>query len=302
MPYYKFTYFYNNHSQVILSRYFLWYNGNWDLVRIYSNTYNSDQNLDTALVKDWNESTQESSELWRWYYNYNSSKNLDSWIFQINEVSGWRDVSSNTFDYNSSGYLEKQSASSWDPISQLWRLMSEASYDYGTLNNVETYSSKQKDPATLQWKNESKIEYIYDSSTLLSDISHPPFSDFYVLGELLIPNNAVLTEKRHHWNGLSWEVNRLSDYYYSTQTIGKEEISLEQIDLYPNPATNRIEIHGANSQEYRIQLISMNGLKVLDENFVISLSISIDHIPNGMYLAKIESANSISTKRLIIAR
>jgi hypothetical protein len=75
-------------------------------------------------------------------------------------------------------------------------------------------------------------------------------------------------------------------------------VQAENIKLSPNPADDRVEIINASNAEIQnIYLYSINGLLV--RNFERFDTLDISPLPSGVYLLKIETDSSKSTKRLI---
>ncbi len=84
------------------------------------------------------------------------------------------------------------------------------------------------------------------------------------------------------------------------------------VRIYPNPISNtvRVAAEGIQDGEYRIQLVSVNGDLVMQENVrlhpgeSLQRTLDVQRIPNGYYVVRIESAKgaTIGFRSVIIAR
>ncbi|WP_170265041.1 T9SS type A sorting domain-containing protein [Salibacter halophilus] len=72
------------------------------------------------------------------------------------------------------------------------------------------------------------------------------------------------------------------------------------ITLYPNPATDHVKVQ-SNEKVENINIYNTQGALVKsDKTTKQNNSIDIRNLPNGMYIAKIKTVQSVVTKKLII--
>ena len=82
-------------------------------------------------------------------------------------------------------------------------------------------------------------------------------------------------------------------------SLGSSDTDLENFNLYPNPAKNKLTINSKNEPLKQIEVFNVLGQRIINLNFSSSLSENIDisSLNTGMYLVKI---NNLTTKRLIV--
>ena len=81
--------------------------------------------------------------------------------------------------------------------------------------------------------------------------------------------------------------------------MAHSDADLENFNLYPNPAKNKLTINSKNEPLKQIEVFNVLGQRIINLNFSSSLSENIDisSLNTGMYLVKI---NNLTTKRLIV--
>jgi choice-of-anchor B domain-containing protein len=82
-------------------------------------------------------------------------------------------------------------------------------------------------------------------------------------------------------------------------SLGTSDADIENFNLYPNPAKNKLKINSKNEPLKQIEVFNVLGQRIINLNFSSSLSENIDisNLNTGMYLVKI---NNLTTKRLIV--
>lgn len=90
---------------------------------------------------------------------------------------------------------------------------------------------------------------------------------------------------------------------YNTN-IGVDNYSINQCEVYPNPATNQIQIKGIDeSKPAQIKIYSILGqLLYQDSQYSSSKTIQISGLENGIYMVNISQGNSEITKKFILQR
>ena len=82
-------------------------------------------------------------------------------------------------------------------------------------------------------------------------------------------------------------------------SLSSSDTDLENFNLYPNPAKNKLKVNSKNEPLKQIEVFNVLGQRIINLNFSSSLSENIDisNLNTGMYLVKI---NNLTTKRLIV--
>mgnify|MGYP002712949592 CR=1 FL=1 len=89
--------------------------------------------------------------------------------------------------------------------------------------------------------------------------------------------------------------------FTSNGILGVNQHTLEDILVYPNPATSTINVNNAESAN--IEIYDVLGKMVLTQNNIaLDAQIDISHIQSGAYFMKISKGNMVTTKKLLIAR
>ena len=100
--------------------------------------------------------------------------------------------------------------------------------------------------------------------------------------------------------GVQWIMDPDKDpntiYGYTTCSLGVENTSLEQLSIYPNPASDYLHID-ANFQIEKITIYNTLGKLVLAQS--ANPSIEISHLPNGIYFVEIFAEGTRTIKRFI---
>lgn len=85
-----------------------------------------------------------------------------------------------------------------------------------------------------------------------------------------------------------------------SETLGINEVSeLEDVTLYPNPATNQFQIKGLQ-EDTEITVYDINGRQIQKQTINPNQSVSIQEIPSGMYVVNIQNNSGAITKKLIV--
>ena len=85
-------------------------------------------------------------------------------------------------------------------------------------------------------------------------------------------------------------------YLSSSSTLTNNKKS--DIKIYPNPATNNIEI--SCTGHTRCTLFNISGQKIRSFNFIDKHNLSVEELPVGVYIIDIRNNNSILKKKVVI--
>ncbi len=72
-----------------------------------------------------------------------------------------------------------------------------------------------------------------------------------------------------------------------------------KIKLFPNPASNRLDISATTSEPISIRILDLTGQLVLDRKNTTG-SIDISSIKAGVYIVEVKSGNTVSTEKIVI--
>ncbi|MFV9552434.1 T9SS type A sorting domain-containing protein [Algibacter sp. PT7-4] len=83
-------------------------------------------------------------------------------------------------------------------------------------------------------------------------------------------------------------------------TTATKNILASDINIYPNPASNFIQIDVNNIQISSVEMYSLIGKKVISEDKLINNKLNISNLSKGIYLLKVNAGNTSLTKKIIV--
>ena len=79
---------------------------------------------------------------------------------------------------------------------------------------------------------------------------------------------------------------------------GVEENEMSNINVYPNPATNVINVSAQGFEQY--QLVNMLGQTVISNNLVNgNAQINVSELSNGVYFVRLINGSEVETVKVI---
>ena len=101
-----------------------------------------------------------------------------------------------------------------------------------------------------------------------------------------------LSSNRVIFDDLSWTC---------AASLGVNQLNEKSFTIYPNPSNGNVKINFTNSIEKRsVQVFSVLGQKVFENEYANSSSVVITNLPIGVYIVKVtENAKSVSKKLII---
>lgn len=95
--------------------------------------------------------------------------------------------------------------------------------------------------------------------------------------------------------------NTLLKQFYSNGVLGVNDLNMDEISIYPNPAQDVLYI--SNAEEADIQVFDVLGKSILSKSRIsMNEGIQVDHLPAGAYFLKISKNGNMTTKKFLIAR
>ena len=91
----------------------------------------------------------------------------------------------------------------------------------------------------------------------------------------------------------------LVDNFTISQVLSSESFTLNGVKMYPNPATNVLNIQSDIEQLTKVSITDLNG-RVVKEVFNNLSQISLGNLAKGIYLVTIESATAQKVEKLIV--
>lgn len=190
--------------------------------------------------------------------------------------------------YNTNNQVLTEITETWD--NNAWTEDSRNTFEFDGTGNLTV--------KTENWEatNQYRYEYTYDTAAQMSSFAHP-FTDKsgidYVF-ESFPYVNKVLTEIEYRYDTpTTYSLRGRTTYNYNNLiTLSSQNIANKPIALYPNPASNHIEISGIN-QNQKFTVYSVTGIKAMEGLAKANEKLEINSLANGLYLLKLEQGNTI---------
>lgn len=178
---------------------------------------------------------------------------------------------------------------------------------------------KYYNPSTLcRWKIQNAtsgggiitFDYLntYDENDFVT-FNHPTtgeeYGTFYgneIPEQFEVPETGVM---------ITWKTNKYNSVgngfglTYTDHTVGLEEVSMDGVKVYPNPAKNRLNIVLENEiEEAKIQIVNLAGAllynDVLGNGQAKYATVDVTDYPTGIYFVKVSSKDGVVTNKIVI--
>ncbi|MGB5942935.1 MAG: T9SS type A sorting domain-containing protein [Leeuwenhoekiella sp.] len=152
--------------------------------------------------------------------------------------------------------------------------------------------------------NEEKTPITFDG-TLLYEVS---FDEAFALNSREFGYGAVDVKKGFKYVVIVWDpaVNRwgntgeLELYGYSATLLSVEDVFASSLNVYPIPANTELTIKSNDFPVESVEIYNMLGKKVLNGDTFSNDILDVSGLSSGMYMLKVDSAESSSTKKILI--
>ena len=86
----------------------------------------------------------------------------------------------------------------------------------------------------------------------------------------------------------------------SCSNVNVEEMEKENITVYPNPASNYLNVTLAGDEAATVQLFNLVGQQVYSETAVNSASINVANLKAGVYMLKVSQNGKVYTSKVVV--
>ena len=160
-----------------------------------------------------------------------------------------------------------------------------------------------------KWENRTKITFAVDVNgnplvtiVYMWDSNSTAWMGFSKTEATYSVSAEVFTN--YTWDILTsqWKTASRTTYSYSDHSTGFSDISAgKTISMYPNPATNYIifNLEGIAGPA-GVQLIDINGSKVLDRIVPDDGRVEVGHLSRGLYVFRVNGSGTSVTGRVIL--
>jgi len=145
--------------------------------------------------------------------------------------------------------------------------------------------------------------YINDNNLTLCNIANGNNTN---MTQMWVNNNPALTciqvddAANTPPSGLDWTKDATASYNNACPGVGVADLLENQVSIYPNPATDRINIK-ADSPIDTIYLYNLLGKKIQSQKLdKTSSTIDLTHLITGIYILKIKVNNQFISKKIVV--
>ncbi len=172
------------------------------------------------------------------------------------------------------------------------------------VNSPIEFTVDAKDPNN----NIEKVVYtithkILDIAPIVKEVTASPYTLNYTFkdaGEYLVEAKVIDTEGAQAIDEINVTATVVSDI--------ENQITVDKFEVYPNPATSRVNIEYGIEENGYVQLTLLDVLgneikTVLNEDQAIgnyNVQINVDALPSGIYYLQLSTLNGVKTKKIII--
>jgi len=101
--------------------------------------------------------------------------------------------------------------------------------------------------------------------------------------------------------GVFWDFGTFTSFNKnSCEVLSIENIQLNNIDIYPNPAKNKIQISNIDAISTEIRIFNVLGKQVFHQTKITEKTIDISSFNKGIYIVKIDIDGKSKTQKLVI--
>ena len=139
----------------------------------------------------------------------------------------------------------------------------------------------------------------YGSEELMNDLNHGLLLDDYSLY-----NSQVFCYGAYDC-GAVYTANLRPDISFhvtcnSCSNVNVEDMEKENITVYPNPASNYLNVTLAGDEAATVQLFNLVGQQVYSETAVNSASINVSSLKAGVYMLKVSQNGKVYTSKVVV--
>jgi hypothetical protein len=277
---YKLKYTYDVNGNVTQSQDSIW-NENTDQFVVSGKSesiYDTNGNQTQYISYGWDSTSSQWVISRKSEHIYDSNGNLTQIIDSIHDF--YYDKSDYTYDAfgNQTEYIYYY----WDNTTNQWVRLYKGDYTYDAYRNLTQSIFSEWDITANRWVEDHKYGITYDNN--------------YTLNELLLPPTIVnaglfkyklLNTQEYNFNKDAnvWIEVAESDYYYSDFdfTATNQHVS-EKALLYPNPASENINLDMPDNKSASFELLDMQGRTIMFCRINNLEPISLKEVNRGAYL------------------
>jgi|GEM_PF-716084 len=286
-------------------------NGNWKNDKKYTYSYNTNDLIDNELIMDWDSATSDWENYEQNQYFYNENLFVSSEIVKLwNQVKQWENNVKIDYEYFDDNNLLKQKSYSYWISNVIWDLSTRTLYSYDEQSRLIESLSQVWDDFENKWYNTTVIYYSYNSQGLRSEVLYrfwDPYGYWTDLSKYLYTYDEDGNQIEYLFMAWDYENNLWVDYYKNITywsefiPIGINEISVLEVQVFPNPGSDFINISfKGNVNTGIVNVYSMNGELLLNRTIHgNSDQLDIGALPIGNHVIVVDVDGKIYSQIVI---
>ena len=248
-----------------------WHDSIWMNGSHKSFTYDANNNLTVCLYLYWHDSIWINN-----YLNtstYDANNNLISTLYQIS-INGdpWKNDGFSSYTYDANNNLTAELIQRWNGTA--WVNLYQYTYTYNANNNLISKFCQQW--FSNGWVNYWQTSYTYDA------------------------NNFKISDSYKEWNSEATTISSGDSTYYYFHTVGINDHNqtISTLNIYPNPATDKITIKTPVKGSFSIHNISGQEL-IIRQITEPKTQIDISSLPSGIYFVRLSGDRTVEVGKFI---
>ncbi|MDA3890876.1 MAG: T9SS type A sorting domain-containing protein [Salinivirgaceae bacterium] len=160
-------------------------------------------------------------------------------------------------------------------------------------NGRQLYLSQQTLKESWTYLDDYEANFEYNNEGQLLHASYSMILENEATEILRITNtynehNLISTSRREFYNKLVniWETEEHKDYYYSSHLVGVLETKPQQLNIYPNPTIDHVNINNSDLNDQPYIVYNINGL-IVSQGKLQNYTIDVSQLKKGLYFIKI---------------
>ena len=295
---------FDSNGNMLTERYYEW---NWEdydwRIRgraywVYDSHGNSTSEIHYSYQTVWDWEKEDYVEyVWRWEARYNNTYtngNLTSRITQRHDGENWVNDERSIFAYDNQNRRIMVSAYDWDwDDSNTWVMFYRVEFEFDTNGNIRVMSMIERESGRLLgWRQILE----YDSNVPFSAVIWP-FGIYEDEGFQLFNKPVSATYYYFDFENDAWHrIDGGMQLFYSE--VNQTDIPIipaSVISIFPNPASDYFTVSGL-TENTLVTVSNLTGQIVLQQVVSPSESVSVNHLPAGIYIVNVNG----QSQRLIV--
>jgi len=137
--------------------------------------------------------------------------------------------------------------------------------------------------------------------------------NWYPMPTAIFPSEVEITSAYAWWTNdplikfalVQMDVDSLGgvievDFLHSPSPSSVTDLSSNNFNIYPIPATNNLTIETQNNELIYLDLVDVTGKVILKKEFTQTTSLDVSHIAKGMYYLNLKTVEGKLTKQIIV--